>query len=140
MPQHSFRQGHHIPVVGVGLVELQHRKLRIVLGGNPLVAEIPVDLVNAVEASHGEPFQVKLRGDAQVKVEVQSVVVGNEGPCHGAACQRLHHGGFHLEVAFAFKKFPQSANQPAAALKNPPGFLIHHEVQVALAVADSPGR
>jgi hypothetical protein len=38
------------------------------LRGNPLVAGIPVDPVNALEAPHGEPFQVKLQSDARKRL------------------------------------------------------------------------
>ena len=46
-----FGEVHHVVVVRVGLVELQHGELGIVLGGDALVAEVAVDLVDAVEAA-----------------------------------------------------------------------------------------
>ena len=44
-----LHQGHHVPVVGVGLVRLQHGELRGVLAGEPLVAEDAPDLVDLLE-------------------------------------------------------------------------------------------
>jgi phage terminase large subunit-like protein len=52
-------------IVGVGLVELQHGELGIVLRADALVAEVAVDLVDAVKAADDQPLQIKLRRDAQ---------------------------------------------------------------------------
>ncbi len=55
---------HEVLVVGVGLVELQHRELGVVLGRHPLVAEVAVDLVHALEPAHHEALEIELGGDA----------------------------------------------------------------------------
>ena len=39
---------HHVGVVGVGLVQLQHRELRVVTRRQPFVAEYPPDLIDAL--------------------------------------------------------------------------------------------
>ena len=41
---------HHVRVVAVGLVELEHRELGVVAGRQPLVAEHPPDLEHLLEA------------------------------------------------------------------------------------------
>src|SRR6516162_6059587 len=88
----------HVAEVGVGLVKLQHGELGIVLSGNTFVAEVTIDLVDAVESTHNQALQVKLRRDAEIEVQIKGVVVSYEGPGHGAAGQRLHHGGFDFEI------------------------------------------
>ena len=96
-----LREGHHVPQVLAGGVELHHGELGIVLVADAFVAEAAVDLEDLLEAAHDEPLQVELRCDPQVEVHVQGIVVGDEGPGRGAARDGLHHGGFHLQVALA---------------------------------------
>ena len=71
---------HHVGVVGVRLVQLEHRELGVVPGRDALVAEHPADLEDALEAADDEPLQVQLGRDPQVKVGVERVVVGDERP------------------------------------------------------------
>ena len=49
------------------------------LGVDALVAEDAPYLVDLVEPADDEPLEVQLRGDAQVKVLVEGVMVGDEG-------------------------------------------------------------
>ena len=66
---------HQVLVGGVGLVELEHRELGVVLARQPLVAEDAADLVDALEAADDQPLEVQLGGDAHEEVEVERVVV-----------------------------------------------------------------
>ena len=90
---------HQVVVVGVGLVELEHGELGVVLGADAFVAEVAVDLVDAVEAADDQALQIELRRDAQEEVHVERVVMGLEGPRRGAAGDLLHHRRFDFEVA-----------------------------------------
>ena len=90
---------HQVLVGRVRLVELEHRELGIVLRRQPFVAEVAVDLEDALEAADHEPLQVELGRDAQVEIEVERVVVGDERPRRGAAGDRLHHRRLDLEEA-----------------------------------------
>ena len=75
---------HEVAVVGVRQVQLEHRELGVVLGREPLVAEVAVDLVDALEAADDQALQVQLRRDAQVHVQVERVVVREERARGGA--------------------------------------------------------
>ena len=86
-------------VVAVGLVELEHRELGIVLGRDPLVAEVAVDLVDPLEAADDQPLQIQLRRDAQEELHVERVVVRHERPRQRAAGDRLHHRRLDFEIA-----------------------------------------
>ena len=61
-------QLHHVAVVGVRLVALEHRELGVVLARDALVAEVAADLVDAVEPADDQPLQVQLVRDAQVEI------------------------------------------------------------------------
>ena len=47
-----LRERHQVVVGGVGLVELEHGELGVVLARQPLVAEVAADLVDPLEAAH----------------------------------------------------------------------------------------
>ncbi len=95
----SSVRSHQVVVVGVGLVELEHGELGVVPGADALVAEVAVDLVDAVEASDDQSLQVQLRGDAEEEVDVELVVMRGEGAGCGSSGDLLHHRGFDFEVA-----------------------------------------
>ena len=64
-----------------------------------LVAENTADLIHPVHAAHDEPLQGQLGSDAHVHVDVQGVVVGDEGPGGGAAGDGVEDGGLNLHKA-----------------------------------------
>jgi hypothetical protein len=78
-----------VEVVGIRLVPLEHRELRVVLLGDPLVAEVLAQLVHALDPAHHAALQIELRGDPQVEVAVERVVVGGEGPGERPSVKRL---------------------------------------------------
>ena len=134
LPQQFAREVHQALVVRIRLVELQHREFRIVLRGKTLVAEIAVDLVDALHAAHHQPLQVQLRGDAQVEIDIQRIVVRHEGPRRRAAVQRLHHRRFHLDESARFQLPPQRSDQARARHEHLAHRGIGDQVQIALAV------
>ena len=90
---------HQALVVGVGLIKLEHGELGVVPRRDALIAEVAVDLVHALQAADDQALQVQLRRDAQVQIDVERVVMRDEGPRRGAAVQRLHHGRFDFDEA-----------------------------------------
>ncbi len=104
-----FGEVHQVVVVGVGLVELEHGELGVVPGADAFVAEVAVDLVDAVEASDDEALEVELGRDAEEEVDVELVVVGGEGARGGSASDLLHHRGFDFEVAARVEELAQGA-------------------------------
>ena len=133
--QHVLGQVHEIPVVGVRLVELQHRELGVVSRGQPLVAEVAVDLVDLLEAADHQPLQIELRRDPQVQLHVERVVMGDERPRGRAARDHLHHRCLDLEEAAPVQVAADELNHPGARLEGAPRRLVHDQVEVALPVA-----
>ena len=101
---------HHVIVVGIGLVELQHGELGIVGPVHALVPEVVPDLVHPLESAHQQPLEVQLVGDPEVQRHVERVVVGHERPRRGAAVQRLEHRRLDLEEPALVEKAPQIAD------------------------------
>ncbi len=77
------------------------------LGADALIAEIAIDLVNAVQAADDQPLQVELRRNAQVEIHVHGVVVGHEGQRRRSTRDGLHHGCFHLQIAALIEEHAQ---------------------------------
>ena len=67
----SLIELHHPAVVAVGLVDLEHRELGVVLPGDALVAEDAADLEHPVEAGDQHPLEVELERDAQEEVDAR---------------------------------------------------------------------
>ena len=133
---HLLGHDHQLLVVAVGLVELEHRELGIVLRRDPLVAEVTVDLVDAFDAADGQPLEVELRRDPQEQLHVERVVMGHERPRQRAAGDRLHHRRLDFEVAARVQESPDVRQHAAADLEHAPRVGIDDEIEVALPVAD----
>ena len=76
---HLFGAAHDTLIIGIGFVKLKLGKFRVVLKAHPFVAEVAPDLIDAVKAADDQPLEIKLKGDAQVEVLVQLVVMGDKG-------------------------------------------------------------
>jgi len=134
-PQHLLGEVHQVVVIRVGLVELQHGELGVVAGGEPLVAEVAVDLVDPLETAYHQPLQIELRGDAQEQVHVQGVMVGGEGTRHRPAGDGLHHRRLHLQELPGVEEAADELDDAGASLEGLAGGLVHDQVQVAPAIA-----
>ena len=133
----SIRGGevHHVVVVGVGHVELEHGELGIVLRRDAFVAEIAVDLVHAVHAADDQPLQVKLRRDAQVQIGVERVVVGDERLGHRAAGDGMHHRRLDFDEAVAVEETPHRLHDLRAFDEHLAHIGIHRQINVTAAIA-----
>ena len=59
-----LREVHQVVVVAVGLVELEHGELGVVAGADAFVAEVSIDLIDAVHATDYEALEVEFRSDS----------------------------------------------------------------------------
>ena len=113
--EHLLGHVHQLAVLAVGLVELEHRELGVVLRRDPLVPEVAVDLVDALQAADDQPLQVQLRRDAQEELHVERVVMRHERPRQRAAGDRLHHRRLDLEVAAGVQERRGCRSAPGSA-------------------------
>jgi len=79
--------------------------------------------------------RVQLGGDAEVEVQVERVVVGDERARRGPAGDRLHHRGLDLEVAARDEEVAQVADGARAHLEDAARVRVDDQVEVALPVA-----
>ena len=127
---------HHVLAVGVGLVELEHRELGVVLVRDALVAEVLAELVDLLEPADDEPLEVELGRNAQIKVAVERVVMRDERTGSGAAVERLQHRRLDLDKVGLVQR-ATDARDHAGAGDEPLACLgVGHQVEVALAMPD----
>ena len=122
---------HHLAIVGVGLVELQHGELGVMVPVHALIAEILGQLVHLLETADNKPLQVELIGNAQVEGLIECVVMGSEGPCRGAAVEGLQGRCFHLHKAVTIQTLPQVADDLCTVHEMHSDLRVGDEVQVA---------
>ncbi|RMS44312.1 hypothetical protein ALP65_04607 [Pseudomonas aeruginosa] len=128
-------QVHVVFVVGVGLVELEHGELGVVPGRDAFVTEVAVDLEDLLETADHQALEVQLRGDAQEHGHVQRVVMGLERLGRGAAGDGLQHRGLHFEETALAEETADVGDDLGTHAEGVAGFLVDHQVDVALAVA-----
>ena len=97
--KHVLGNAHHFVHVHIGLVQLDISKFRIVTGVHAFVSEHFTHFVNLVEAADDEALQEKLVGNTHLQIDVQGIVVGQEGACVGAAGHIAQDGRFHFQKA-----------------------------------------
>ena len=73
-----FNQIRDFLEIGIGPVAFEHREFRIVLARNAFVAEVAVHFEDLVEPADEQTFQIKLRRNAQIKIEPERLVMGAE--------------------------------------------------------------
>ena len=99
LAKHLLHKLHHPDIVLVGDIYLHTGKLRIVGLVHTLVAEVLRELVNARESTHNQPLQIELVGNAQVKRDVESIVMGNERTGCCASRDALKDRSLHLKAS-----------------------------------------
>ena len=118
-------------VIRVGLVGLQQRELRVVAEVHALVAERPAQLEDPLDTADAQPFEVQLRRDAQVQVQVVGVDVGEERPGVGAAVDLLQDRRLDLQKALADQGFADGVQHPAAGPDQVARLGVDRQVDVA---------
>src|SRR5260370_25003632 len=78
---------------------------------------------------------MEFRRDAQVQINVQRVVVGDERARPRPTWERMHHRRFYFDVASLIEKLSQLLNHSCAGRKYLARFLVGDEVEIALPVA-----
>ena len=78
---------------------------------------------------------MQLRLDAQIHVDIQRVVVGDEGAGRRADLQRAQHGGIDLEVAVVVHELADGLDDLRALDKGIAHLGVDDHIEIALAVA-----
>ena len=100
------------------------------------VAEIAPDLVDRGKAADDQPLQIQLEADAQIKVLVELIVVGDEGLCSRAAVDRLQDRRLDLEEAGVVQIGAQRAHDRGPRAEQVARLFVGQQVDVSPAIAD----
>ena len=100
-----------------------------------LVAEDAADLEHPLHAADDQPLEVQLERDAQVEVEVERVVVGDERPGVGAAGLDVQHRRLDLDEAALVQRAAEAGDHRVADLEGAPRLVVDDQVGVALTEA-----
>mmetsp|Transcript_12080 Transcript_12080/g.36647 ORF Transcript_12080/g.36647 Transcript_12080/m.36647 type:complete len:577 (+) Transcript_12080:163-1893(+) len=134
--EHALSHVHEVVVVGVGHVELAGGELGVVRWVDTFVAELPTDLVDALQSTHHELLQVQLGCHTHVQLHVQAVVRGDERLGGGTAGDHVHHGRLHLQEAHVVQEATHAAYHLGARHECAAHLLVvRNQIQVALTEA-----
>ncbi len=131
-----FDHVHHPDVIFVGHVNFHGGKLGVVGTVHAFVAEHFSELIDAVEASDDESFEVEFVGDSQIEGNVEGIVMRFKGAGCCAAVDGLEDGCFHFEPAMFVEVAAHGLYEFAALFEDFADFGIDDEVHIALAVAE----
>ena len=99
------------------------------------VAEAAVQLEDAFKTAHHKTLEIEFRRNAQVLIDVERVVMRDEGFGVGAARNRVEHRRFDFDEAVLFHEAANGAYGLKARSKALAAFFIDDEVGIALAAA-----
>src|SRR5260370_7841045 len=72
--------------------------------GNAFVAKVAIDFKDLVEPAHQQPFQIKLRRNAQIKIETERFVVRAERLGRRASSDGLQDWPLDFQKAALFEE------------------------------------
>ena len=96
-------QVHHAMVIGIGLIELHERELRIVAGIHALVAEDAANLIDLVHAAHDQSLEVELQRNAKLHILVKRIEMRLKRTGSSAAGIAHQHRGFDLDKSLTIQ-------------------------------------
>ena len=132
--EHLLGQRHQLLILAVGLIELEHRELGVVLRRDAFVPEVAVDFVDALQAADRQPLQIQLGRDAQEQLHVERVVMRYERARQRPAGDRLHHRRLDLEVAPAVQERADRGKHTTSDGEDLARVWIDDQIEIALAI------
>mmetsp|Transcript_59178 Transcript_59178/g.157505 ORF Transcript_59178/g.157505 Transcript_59178/m.157505 type:complete len:233 (-) Transcript_59178:427-1125(-) len=133
---HLLGNIHKVVVVGVRHVKLAGRELWIVRHVNTLVPEVSANLIDAIEATNHQGLEIQFWCHPHEKIQTEIVVVGHKRLSRGAARNHVHHGRLHLHEATRIEIVSNEGDNLGSDDEGVSHILVHHKVQVPLAIAD----
>ena len=129
-----FCQIHHAVIIGIGLVELHQRKLRVMTGINPFITEHAADLIHSLQPADNQALEIELERNTELHILIKGVEMGFKRTCGSAACIGHQHRGLHLDEALTVQIAANAADDSRALNESVLHLGIHDEIHIALAV------
>ena len=125
-------QLHHVRVVRECLVGLEHGELRVVPRVDTLVAKDATDLEDSLVPADDETLQVKLEGDAEVRVDIERVEVRDERSRRGSPGQFVEHERLDLHEVFRRQVLADRADRGVPDVEHAARLGVHDQVEIPL--------
>ncbi|RUP48073.1 hypothetical protein BC936DRAFT_145003 [Jimgerdemannia flammicorona] len=125
---------HEVVDVCIGHVKLTRGELGVVGEVDSLIPELASDLIDTVEAANDEHLEEELRRDAHEEVELEVIVVGDEGLSGGASCDLVHHGCLDLKETKVVEEAAEVVDDLGAGDEFVADVVVHNEVEVPLTI------
>jgi hypothetical protein len=106
-----------------------------VLGGDALIAEVAIDLIDSIQSSHDQSLEVEFGRNAKIKVHIQSIMMGDKRTSRRATSLGLHHGRLHFQKVPFIEELPNRPNDGAPKTEDPTYLRIGQKIQIPLAIA-----
>src|SRR6476619_2160346 len=100
------------------------------------IAEIAAEFVYPFKAPHDEPFQKKLIGNAQIKCNIERIMMCFERPCCGPARNILQDGSIYFKAAAFIEKGTDGIDYLSTFDKCFFYMRIHDKIGIALAIPE----
>ena len=132
---HLFHSVHHPFVILIRHIELHLGEFGVMEAVHTFVAEVFGKLINAIETTHNQFFQIQLVCNTQIERHIQRVMVSFERTGCSTAIQWLQNWCFHFQIAFFIQIVTHSVNQQRALDEGIFDMRVHDKVNVTLAIA-----
>ncbi len=103
---------------------------------DPFVAEVAVDFKHAFKTANHQTFQIQFRRDAQVHIQIQRVVMGDERTGGRPAWDHLHHRGFDFHKATSHHELAHGGEDLRTDTERMTRLFVGDQIQIALAIAN----
>mmetsp|Transcript_91884 Transcript_91884/g.134285 ORF Transcript_91884/g.134285 Transcript_91884/m.134285 type:complete len:259 (+) Transcript_91884:432-1208(+) len=131
-----LRDADHILVVSVGFIEFNAGELGVVARADAFIAEDSPELEHPLESTDHHPLEVQLRGDAQVELHIQRIVVRDKGASIGTPNVTGHHGSLDFDIVAILQIAAHALHDGCAFAERVADLSIHNQVHIAPPVPD----
>lgn len=132
--QELLSKVHKIVHISVSPVELAGGKFRVVSQIDAFVAELTTDFVHLFQTTNGQHLEIQFGCDTHEHVEVQIVVVSDEGLGSGTTSNHVHHGSFDFQETVVVEERAEVRDDLGASDELVADIVVHDKIKVSLAV------
>lgn len=130
-----FRHFHQVVHISIGHVEFTSGEFRVVGQVDTFVTELTPDFVHTVQSTDGQHLEEEFGGNTHEHVELEIVMVSDEGLGGGTTGDLVHHGGFHFQKALLVQVRAEVADDLGASDELVTDIGVHDQIQVTLTVS-----
>ena len=125
---------HDVLEVKISSICFEHGKFRVVMRIDAFITENASDFINAFHSADDQAFQMQFKSDAQIKLNIERIVVSDERTSRSTAGLRMQDGRFNFKEA-VFVKIATNCRHDATAINETiVAFAIRNQIKIALTI------